>query len=147
MKKMHILLVEDNPADVLITKRALSKMESKSHLSCVPNGEDALAFLRREKEFADAPRPDLIFLDIKLPKLSGHEVLAIIKADESLRMIPVVVLTNSTLSADVDAAYRNYANSYVEKAADFETYQQVLFEIQEYWYATVVRPSASAHTS
>src|SRR4051794_38575206 len=110
---IEVLLVEDDPGDVLMTREAFEDNKVKNNLSVVSDGVDALAFLRKEGKYADAPDPDLILLDLNLPRMDGREVLAEIKADERLRHIPVVVLTTSGSHEDVVGSYRLHANAYV----------------------------------
>ena len=118
VEPINILLVEDNPGDVRLTVEALREGKVHNHLSVARDGVEALAFLRQQGEFADAPRPDVILLDLNLPKKDGREVLAEIKADERLRRIPVVVLTTSKAEEDILRSYALHANCYVTKPVD-----------------------------
>jgi len=131
-RPIEILLVEDNPGDVRLAKEALEDSPVRNHVSVAADGEVALRFLRREKEFANAPRPDLILLDLKLPKKDGFEVLAEIKADRKLRAIPVVVLTTSDAPEDVHKAYDLQANAYVTKPHDLDEFFNVVTCIQDF---------------
>uniref|UniRef100_UPI0035615D23 response regulator n=1 Tax=Paraconexibacter sp. TaxID=2949640 RepID=UPI0035615D23 len=119
---IDILLVEDDPGDVLMTREAFEEHKVRNRLSVVADGVDAMRFLRREDEFADAPRPDLILLDLNLPRRGGREVLEDIKGDPALRSIPVVVLTTSSAEEDILRSYDLHANAYVTKPVDFERF-------------------------
>ncbi len=137
----EFLLVEDNPADVRLTKEALKEGMLKPHLSVTSNGVEALAFLRREGSFADAPRPDLILLDLNLPKKDGREVLAEVKNDPDLRRIPIVVLTTSQADEDIQRSYDLHANCFVTKALDLEHFVDTVRSIESFWLSTVRLPS------
>jgi CheY-like chemotaxis protein len=135
---VEILLVEDDPGDVLMTQEALSDAKLVNNLHVVDNGEEALTFLRRESPYQDAPRPGLILLDLNLPRVDGREVLAQIKADEGLRRIPVVVLTTSEAEEDILRSYDLHANAYVTKPVDFESFVRVVRQVDDF-YISVVR--------
>ena len=135
-----MLLVEDSPGDVRLTQEALSEGRVANRLSVVGDGEEAMAFLRREGRYADAPRPDLILLDLNLPKKDGREVLAEIKEDASLRRIPVVVLTTSQAEEDVLRTYNLHANSFVTKPVDLDQFLAVIKFIEDYWLVIVRLP-------
>jgi CheY-like chemotaxis protein len=135
---IEVLLVEDDPGDVLMTREAFEEHKVRNRLTVVSDGVDALAYLRGEEPFTDAVRPDLVLLDLNLPKRDGREVLAEIKNDESLRQIPVVILTTSQAEEDVLASYRLHANAYVTKPVDFERFIAVVRKIDEF-FVTVVR--------
>ena len=122
---VHVLLVEDDPGDVLMTKEAFEHYKLRNVLHVVTDGEQALHFLRRTGGYADAPRPGLILLDLNLPRLDGLEVLAELKADPALKVIPVVILTTSQAQQDVLRSYVLHANAYVSKPVDFETFMEV----------------------
>ena len=139
-KPVEILLVEDNPGDVRLTKEALKEAKMANHLNVVVDGEEALAFLRREGEFAGAVRPDLIPLDLNLPKKSGQEVLADIKDDERLRRIPVVILTTSTAEHDILGSYDLHANCYITKPVGMNEFVTVVKSIEDFWFAIVKLP-------
>lgn len=141
-KKLGVLLVEDDPGDVLIAKEALLAGHVDSRLEVVSDGVEAISYLRREDGYADAARPDLILLDLNLPRKSGHEVLAEVKADPSLRSIPVVVLTTSGLLEDVSRCYDHYANVYVTKPVDFEQFTQVVKQIDDFFLSVAELPTA-----
>ena len=135
---VEILLVEDDPGDVLMTQEALSDAKLVNNLHVVDNGEEALTFLRQEGPYAEAPRPGLILLDLNLPRVDGRQVLAEIKADESLRRIPVVVLTTSEAEEDILRSYDLHANAYVTKPVDFESFVRVVRQVDDF-YISVVR--------
>ena len=137
-RPIEILLVEDDPGDTLITTEALQTSRVTNNLTCVVNGEEALAYLRRAGEYADATRPDLVLLDLNLPRRDGREVLAEVKGDADLRRIPVVVLTTSQAEEDVLRSYDLHANAYVTKPVDFENFVDVVRSIDEFYF-TVVR--------
>lgn len=136
----EILLVEDNPGDVELTREALSDSKVGNNLHVVRDGVEALEFLRRQGAFAAAPRPDLILLDLNLPKKDGREVLADIKADEDLCIIPVVVLTTSKADEDILKSYRHHVNSYIAKPVDFAGFMKVVQSIDNFWFSVVVLP-------
>ncbi len=140
VKVIDVLLVEDDPGDVLMTREAFLDHKLKNVLHVVDNGVDAMAFLRKEGEHADAPTPDLVLLDLNLPKMDGREVLAQIKADETLRSIPVVVLTTSEAEEDILRSYQLHANAYVTKPVDFERFLEVVRQIDEFFVTVVKLP-------
>lgn len=140
IEPIEVLLVEDDPGDVLMTQEAFADHKLVSNLRVVSDGEQALAYLRREGEHADAPRPDLVLLDLNLPRVDGREVLAAIKADESLKTIPVVVLTTSEAEQDVVDSYRLHANAYVTKPVDFSQFLNVVRQIDDFFLTVVRRP-------
>lgn len=137
---MHVLLVEDNPGDVRLMREALRNGDSRKKLNAVEDGEEALAYLRRQPPYGDAPTPDLIFLDLNLPKKDGREVLSEIKRDESLRRIPVVVLTTSDAERDIKRVYDLHANCYVKKPADLDEYMEVIRACENFWLHIVRLP-------
>jgi chemotaxis family two-component system response regulator Rcp1 len=139
---IEILLVEDNPGDVRLVQEAMRAAKMRNRMSVVEDGVDAMAFLRREGHFADAPRPDLILLDLNLPRKDGREVLAEVKADPQLRRIPVVVLTTSQAEEDVLRAYDLHANCFVTKPVQFEQFMQVVQVIDNFWVNVVTLPKA-----
>lgn len=138
--RMTILLVEDDEYDVEITERAISKSDISSQLYVVWDGEEALDFLFRRGEFEDAPRPDLVLLDLRLPKIGGHEVLSTIKEDDELKNIPVIVLTVSEREEDMVKAYDSGASSYVHKPVNPDEFGKVIRTVQEYWKITELPP-------
>lgn len=137
---VEILLVEDDPGDVLITREALEQSKLANNLHQVSDGDEALAFLRGEGTHAGAPRPDLILLDLNLPRRDGREVLAEVKADPALRLIPVVVLTTSRAEEDVLRSYDLHANAYVTKPVDFEQFVAVVRQIDDFYFTVVTLP-------
>jgi two-component system, chemotaxis family, response regulator Rcp1 len=137
---IEILLVEDNPGDVRLTQEALKDGKVHNRLHVVEDGVAALAFLRQEGEYARAPRPDLILLDLNLPKRDGREVLAEIKADEHLGRIPVVVLTSSGAEEDILQSYGLHVNCYITKPVGLEQFLEVVRAIQEFWLMVVRLP-------
>jgi CheY-like chemotaxis protein len=137
-RAIEVLLVEDDPGDVLMTKEAFEDYKLKNTLHVVNDGVEAMDFLRRQGEHADAPRPDLVLLDLNLPRMDGREVLQAIKSDPELASIPVVVLTTSEAEEDVLRSYSLHANAYVTKPVDFDRFIQVVRQIDDF-FVTVVR--------
>jgi CheY-like chemotaxis protein len=135
-----VLLVEDDPGDVMLVREAFEDNKVLNRLHVVSDGVDALRFVRREGEFAGAPRPDLILLDLNLPRMDGREVLAALKSDEALLHIPVVVLTTSGLDEDVLRSYKLHANAYVTKPVDFDRFIEVVRRIDEFFVSVVKLP-------
>jgi CheY-like chemotaxis protein len=140
-KPIDVLLVEDDPGDTLMIREAFEDNKVRNRLSAVTDGVQALEFLRREGEHAGAPRPDLILLDLNLPRKDGREVLAEIKADENLRTIPVVILTTSQAEEDVLRSYNLHANAYVTKPVDFERFIEVVRQIDNFFVTVVTLPN------
>jgi two-component system, chemotaxis family, response regulator Rcp1 len=138
---IEILLVEDNPADVRLTIEALKEEKICNKLNVAKDGEEALAFLHKEGKYAQAPRPDLILLDLNLPKVDGREVLKIIKNDDALKSIPVVVLTVSQAEEDILKSYNLHANCYITKPVDLAQFSRVTKSIQDFWLTIVKLPS------
>lgn len=139
-RPVEILLVEDNPGDVRLTEEALREAKVRNNLNIVGDGEAALDFLKRRNSWADAARPDIILLDLNLPKKDGRQVLAEIKADPDLRRIPVVVLTTSKAEEDILRSYDLHANCYVTKPLDFDQFINVVRSIEEFWLQVVRLP-------
>ena len=139
-RPIDILLVDDDDADVLLTQKALERGRVFNSVSVVSDGVEALSFLRREGDYRDVPRPDLILLDLNMPRKDGRETLAEIKADPSLRSIPVVVLTTSDLNRDIATSYDLQASSYVTKPVDFEQFLSVVQKIKDFWLCVVCYP-------
>ncbi len=135
---VQVLIVEDNPGDVALAKVALSEAELPLVLHVASDGEEAMRFLRQEGEYADAPVPDLVLLDLNMPKMGGLEVLDEMKADEGLRLTPVVVFTSSSAREDIEGAYDRYANCYITKPSDLDELVGVVRAIEAFWL-TVVR--------
>ena len=140
MKSVDVLLVEDNPADVRLTTEAIKDVKMKNNLFVVQDGIEAIRFLRKEGEYSLVPRPDLILLDLNLPKKDGREVLAEIKADPELKTIPVVVLTSSKAEEDILKAYKLHANCYTTKPVNFERFVEVVQSIEGFWFSVVKLP-------
>ena len=140
-KPIEILLVEDNPADVRLTQEALKEGKVRNNLFVARDGVEALEFLRRQGPHANATKPDLILLDLNLPRKDGREVLADIKNDDTLRSIPVVVLTTSSAEADILKSYNLHANCYITKPVDLEQFVQVIKSIDDFWLTVVRLPS------
>ena len=138
---IQVLLVEDNPGDVRLTKEALKEGKMLNRVTVVGDGVEALSFLRRQGKYADAGQPDLILLDLNLPKKDGRQVLAEIKADPGLKRIPVVVLTTSSAEEDILKTYDLHANCYVTKPVDLEQFMRVVKSIEDFWVTVVKLPS------
>ena len=137
---IEILLVEDNPGDVRLTREALRDAKVRNHLTVARDGVEALALLRREGRYAAVLRPDLILLDLNLPKKGGREVLEEVKRDDALKDIPVVILTTSRAERDIFESYRLHANAYVTKPVDLEQFLNVVHTIEEFWLEIVKLP-------
>jgi chemotaxis family two-component system response regulator Rcp1 len=138
---INILLVEDNPADVRLTQEALKEAaHARTRLHVAGDGVEALEFLHKEGSFASAPRPDLMLLDLNLPRVDGRQVLAEVKGDPDLRRIPVVVLTTSPSEDDILHAYDQHVNSYIRKPVDLDQFLHVLRAIDDYWLGSVCLP-------
>jgi CheY-like chemotaxis protein len=140
LQPIQILLVEDQPADVRLTREVLKDGKVANDLHVAVDGEKALAFLRREGEHADAPEPDLIILDLNLPRLDGREVLAEIKGDPDLMKIPVIMLTTSSAEQDILRAYEHHVNAYVTKPIDLDEFVNVVRSIENFWLSIVRLP-------
>jgi len=140
VRPIEILLIEDNPGDADLAREALETSKLYNSLHVVGDGEEAMAFLQNQGEYADAPHPDLILLDLNLPKKDGREVLAEIKADDDLRRVPVVVLTTSSDEQDILKSYNLHANCYITKPIDLEQFIRVVQSIQDFWFSIVVLP-------
>jgi len=137
---VDVLLVEDDPGDILMTREAFEHHKIQNKLHVVTDGEQALQFLNQTGEYADAPRPGLILLDLNLPRRSGHEVLAELKEDPGLRVIPVVTLTTSQAEEDILRSYSLHANAYVSKPVDFERFMDVIRQIDSFFVTVVKLP-------
>jgi two-component system, chemotaxis family, response regulator Rcp1 len=141
-RPIEILLVEDSPSDTDLTLEALKDFKVRNHVSVVEDGVQALQFLHRQGMYAEAPRPDMIMLDLNLPRKDGREVLADIKADDSLKTIPIVVLTTSRAEQDILRAYQLNANCYITKPVDFNQFLDVVRSIESFWLFVVTLPPA-----
>ena len=139
-KAVNILLIEDNEGDIFLTRKAFEKASFPNEIHIAKDGEEALDFVFQRGSFAVKPRPDIIFLDMNMPKKDGKEVLKEIKEDESLRRIPVIVLTSSKAEQDVLKAYDLYANSYMVKPLDLGKFQETVQAIENFWFKAVVLP-------
>lgn len=140
VKPIEVLLVEDDPGDVVMTREALAESKVMNQLHVVSNGEDAMRFLRREAPYEDAPRPGLVLLDLNLPRLDGREVLALVKGDPELRRIPIVVLTTSQAEEDVLRSYDLHANAFVTKPVDFDRFLEVVRQVDNFYISVVSLP-------
>jgi two-component system, chemotaxis family, response regulator Rcp1 len=139
-RPIEILMVEDNPGDVRLTVEALKEAKVRNNLHTVEDGVEALAFLRREGRYAEVPRPDLVLLDLNLPKMNGREVLAEIKEDPDLKRIPVVILTISQAEQDIVKSYNLHANCYITKPVDLDQFLEVVKSIENFWLTVVMLP-------
>jgi len=141
MKPIEILLVEDNQGDIMLTKEAFKDGKVANSLHVVDDGEKALMYLRKQGEFTDATTPDIVLLDLNLPKKDGRQVLHEIKTDEQLKRIPVVILTTSVAQEDVLSAYDNYANCYIRKPVDLNKFMDVVQKVESFWLTIVKLPT------
>jgi len=137
---VEILLAEDNPGDVTLTKKALEEGKLANNLHVTTDGVDALEFLRQEGEYEDAPRPDLVLLDLNMPRKDGEDVLKEMQADDSLNRIPVVVLTSSESEEDIAKSYELNANAYLTKPVDFDGFVEIVNRMEEFWFQVVKLP-------
>ncbi|MEH2154653.1 MAG: response regulator [Nostoc sp.] len=137
---IEVLLVEDNPGDAQLTRIALEDSKISIHLNVVEDGVEAMAFLRKQDKYAKAAHPDIVLLDLNLPRKDGREVLAEIKGDENLKRIPVVVLTTSQAEEDILKAYNLCANCYITKPVDFDQFVKIVQSIENFWFAIVKLP-------
>jgi two-component system, chemotaxis family, response regulator Rcp1 len=140
-RPVQILIVEDNPADARLVREVMRDSKILNEIHWVPDGVEALAFLRAQGKYADAPRPNLIFLDLNMPRKDGREVLREVKSDEKLKRIPIVVMTSSQAEEDVARAYDQHANCYVRKPIDFDQFHLVVKTLENFWFATVELPN------
>lgn len=139
---MVILLVEDNPGDIRLTREAIHEGNIVCDLHVAVDGEEALAFLRKEAKFANVPTPDLVLLDLNLPKINGWEVLSEMKTDQNIKKIPVVVLTTSKAEEDILAMYSLHANCFITKPVDFDQFFTIVQSIKDFWFNIVKLPEA-----
>jgi chemotaxis family two-component system response regulator Rcp1 len=130
---MDVLLIEDSPGDVRLTREAFRNANKSVQVHVVSNGMEAMAFLRRKGLYANAPRPKLILLDLSLPEMNGHEVLARVKRDETLKSIPTVIMTTADWDADIVNSYQRQANCYVQKPTHFDAFQSLVSSINRFW--------------
>lgn len=140
MKIAHILLVEDNEGDILLTQEAFEESKIKTTISIARNGQEALDFVFKRGVFANVKKPDLILLDINMPIFNGHEVLKQIKADAELKKIPVIMLTTSSSEKDISTAYENHCNSYIKKPLDIGDFLKAVVKIEEFWLQLSILP-------
>ncbi|MEX0813462.1 MAG: response regulator [Chitinophagales bacterium] len=133
LKPVHILLVEDNEGDVFLTLEAFEESKVKTEISVAKNGREALDFLYKRGDFAEAKKPDLVLLDINIPIYNGHQVLEQIKTDPNLKKIPVIMLTTSSNQKDIEKAYSNHSNSYVKKPIEMDEFLDAILKIEEFW--------------
>lgn len=141
VRPIEILLVEDNPGDVRLTREALREGKIQNNLQVLPDGAEALKYLNRQAPYERSPRPDLILLDLNLPKVDGRQVLEFLKGNRELRTIPVVILTTSKSEEDVLRSYNLHANCYVTKPVDLDQFIQVVRGIESFWFTVVTLPS------
>jgi CheY-like chemotaxis protein len=139
-----ILMVEDNPTDVLIAREGLAGAQMRNTLHVAEDGIEAMEFLRQRGKYAGAPRPDLILLDLNMPRKNGQEVLAEIKADEHLMNIPVIILTTSKSAEDIDKAHGLHADCYISKPVDFDEFTEVVQTSQDFWFSVVTLPQRTS---
>jgi two-component system, chemotaxis family, response regulator Rcp1 len=139
---VQILIVEDNPADARLVREVMRDSKILNEIHWVPDGVEALAFVRHQGKYADAPRPSLIFLDLNMPRKDGREVLREVKSDPDLRRIPVIVMTSSQTEEDIARAYDHHANCYVRKPIDFDQFHQVIKTLENFWFSTVELPTS-----
>ncbi|MCB9963563.1 MAG: response regulator [Rhodospirillales bacterium] len=141
---IEILVAEDESTDILFVQRAFKHTNYRANLNIVPNGEELMAYLRKEKDYKDKPTPDLILMDINMPRKNGHEALQEIKHDEVLKSIPVIMLSGSNANADIMKSYQNYANAYMPKSANFDEMETFVKAIEDFWMARVHLPHVTS---
>jgi len=141
MKPIHILLVEDNEGDIVLTTEALEEGKIANTISVVRDGWEAIQYLDKNEGYGDAERPDLVLLDINMPKVNGHEVLEHIKTDDELKDIPVVMLTTSSDEVDIKKSYENYVNCYITKPVDIDSFIEAISTVENFWISIVQLPS------
>lgn len=142
MKTAHILLVEDNEGDIYLTKEALEESKVINKVSVLRNGADVMDFLKKQNEFVDAETPDLILLDLNLPKKNGLEVLELIKTDDECKIIPVIMLTTSSSEQDIEESYKRHVNCFITKPVDAESFIKVVTNTEDFWINIVVLPKS-----
>lgn len=141
MEQIHILLVEDNEGDILLTKEAFEDAKLINTLSVVKDGKAAIDFLTQKQNYEKTGLPDLILLDVNLPKMNGHEVLQYIKGNNLLKHIPVIMLTTSSSETDINLSYQNYVNCYITKPVEVDTFLDVISKIENFWISIVKLPT------
>ncbi|WP_445664071.1 response regulator [Fodinibius sp. AD559] len=141
MNPIHILLVEDNEGDIVLTTEALEEGKVSNSLSVVKDGWEAIQYLEQNEGYEDVEEPDLVLLDINLPKVNGHEVLKHIKTSDVLKHIPVIMLTTSSDEVDINKSYQNHSNCYITKPVDVNKFLEVVSTIEEFWISVVQLPS------
>src|SRR5689334_20033018 len=141
MQKINVLVVEDSPGDARLISEAFKETQIKADISVVQDGVDAMSFLRREGQYADELRPDLILLDLNLPRKDGREVLLEIKHSPTFRQIPVLILSTSSRPQDIRFSYENHANSYIVKPADMDAFFRVVKNLEDFWFHVAKLPS------
>jgi len=141
MEVIHILLVEDNEGDILLTREAFEEAKILTDLTVVRDGKEAIDFLTRQGKHTHAKMPDMLLLDVNLPKKNGHEVLQFVKGDENLKHIPVIILTTSSSPKDINFSYKNYANCFITKPVDVNEFMSVIATIENFWISIVKLPT------
>ena len=141
--RTKILIVEDNPGDIMLIKEALEEENGIDVIDVATNGEQAIKYLSKQGEYADKRKPDLVILDINLPRVNGHEVLAFIKNNESTKEMPVVMLSSSSSDSDISASYNNFANCYITKPMGVDNFTEVIQDIKKFWFNLVELPDKS----
>lgn len=144
MKPIHILLVEDNEGDILLTTEAFEDAKILVKLSVAKDGVEAIGFLNNEGKYKDAGMPDLLLLDVNLPKKNGHEVLKYIKENDAIKHIPVIMLTTSSAESDINRSYNNYVNCYITKPVEVDDFIKVISTIENFWISIVKLPTKNA---
>lgn len=145
METIHILLVEDNEGDILLTKEAFENAKFFIKLSVCKDGKEAVDFLTKKGKYSNAEQPDLLLLDVNLPKMNGHEVLQFIKTNEDLKQIPVIMLTTSSSEVDINLSYKQHANCYITKPVEVNNFLEVISKIEDFWVTIVKLPSKNPH--
>ena len=140
-RPIQILLIEDNPGDIRLTQEAFSESQLSIVLNVTTDGVEGINFLKKNPPYSDAVTPDLILLDLNLPKLDGRDVLGEVKQDELLRRIPIVILTTSTAQKDIQDTYALHVNSYINKPVDFDKFFEIIQRIEDFWLTTAVLPT------
>ena len=140
MKNIHILLVEDNEGDILLTTEAFEEKKIANKINVARDGQEALDFVLKQGKFRNVPTPDLILLDVNLPKKNGHEVLQIIKTTESTKQIPVIMLTTSSSEKDINLSYKHHANCFITKPVEVEAFLNAITSIEDFWLTIVKLP-------